>query len=258
MPWRLRPGALARLRRARKLSRTELADLTGIAYWTVVRHETQKATSPRFVQPDTVARYAKSFRCEREEIAEWIDHEDAKAERELEDAETSPLMPAPSTLERRARMEREKGVHESIEHCGQTFTVVGPTILQRCLTAAALLQDERFAVVGLVGDQGHLPEPAAQRLGAAPAVGARFKVERKLAKGVPFYATVFTRTKEHTAYLWEKNEARKRASMIVRVAVHPPDPSTNWKGFFIFEKPSRPRDAAFVVEEVGIADRARR
>ena len=94
MPWKLIPGALSRLRKARKLSRPEAARLSGMAHWTVIRHERPKKDSPLFLQKATVDAYAKLYRCDPEEFVIWVDYDEVTAERALEqELDSSPIIP---------------------------------------------------------------------------------------------------------------------------------------------------------------------
>src|SRR5262249_15050759 len=83
-------------------------------------------------------------------------------------------------------------------------------------------------------------------------IGARFMLTRKLLKGSPFYATVFTQTKKQTKALLDFSDERKKATVIARVIVKPPTP--DWKGFFLFEKRPKPHPYALLVDEIVIAE----
>src|SRR5439155_537342 len=78
------------------------------------------------------------------------------------------------------------------------------------------------AIVGVVQDSEALPARAAAVLGVAVGHGARFLVARNVARGVPFYATVFTRHLPHTRALVAAGEARQKALVVARVVVAQP------------------------------------
>jgi hypothetical protein len=59
--------------------------------------------------------------------------------------------------------------------------------------------------------------------------GSGFLLARNVARGVPFYATVFTCAAERSSRLIAAAEANARATVIVRVEVRPP--VEDWKGF---------------------------
>lgn len=95
-----------------------------------------------------------------------------------------------------------------------------------------------------------MPARAAAVLDVDVGHGARFLVARNVARGVPFYATVFTRDLAHTRQLIDLAEGQGRATVLARVVVR--QPVDDWKGFFIFEKRPKPHPFAFVVERVVI------
>jgi transcriptional regulator with XRE-family HTH domain len=252
MAWVLIKGALRRLRNAQKIDRKEAARRTGLRPITVRRHESLK-DGPRTLQAETVKRYADAYKCDRETFAKWEEH--GAAPPPDDDGDTSdPGAPALSTLSQRAERERELGGAKTVSLPTGYFDAFGPAILKKCMTACALYKDRCFAVAGRVEDSDHLPEPAARTLGVEVGAGARFRMTGKVAKGVPFYATVFTRDLEHTRQLLERGDDRKKVTVIVRVVVKPPE--KDWKGFFIFEKRPVPRPFAFVVEQIVSAEAA--
>jgi hypothetical protein len=158
-------------------------------------------------------------------------------------------LPQPSTLARRAHRERELGKDgELVRVGGEPFALLGPTLLKRCHAACATVAGERFAVAGVVQDYEPLPARAAVVLDVKTGQGSRFLVARNIARGVPFYATVFTRALEHTERLLAAGEAKARVTVIARVVVKEGD--GDWKGFFIFEKRPKPHPFAFVVEAI--------
>jgi hypothetical protein len=195
----------------------------------------------------SVKALAGVFKCAPEELATWI----ARPPRGADSDEIDSLLalPTPSTLARRAHRERELGRDgEMVETRGRRVELVGPTLLKRCHAACATVAGERFAVAGVVKDYEALPARAAAVLGVEVGHGSRFLIARTVARGVPFYATVFTRRLAHTQALLRAGEAKARATVIVRVVVE--NPAGEWKGFFIFEKRPKPHPFAFVVEEL--------
>lgn len=246
MPWALIKGALRRLRVAQALDRAQAARRTGLRDHTIRLHEGTKA--PKMLRDDTVKAYAAAYKCDPQEFVKWIDHASTDPKNEIDDHAHDPIAPPAGTLERRAQRERELGGATRITTTTGSYEVLGAALLRRCFSACQVHKDEQFAIIGRISDQDYIPEFAARMLGAEVGAGAIFKIERKIAKGLPVYATVFTRTVAHTKHLMDRADAQKRATVIARVFVKVPD--EYWKGFFIFEKPKRPRPFAFVVEEV--------
>jgi hypothetical protein len=247
MPWLLLPGTLRQLRRARQLDRRAAARMTGLAIATVRRHE-ESALATRGLQDETVRRYAAAYGCAPEAFARWIDHgqvPSARAAAADDDALTDEAAPPRSTLALRAACERALGEPQVV---GDGVPLVGPAFLEKVNTACALFRDQRVAIAGRVEDHGYAPEAAARAIDAEVGVGARFRLSRSVVRGVPVFATVFTRRLEHTRYLLERAEDRRRATVLTRVFVK--TPGDGWKGFFVFEKRPKPRPFAFVVEDI--------
>lgn len=249
MTWVPIRGAVRALREASKLEQRELAKRSGLSERAIRLLESRRA--PKTMYAASVKALAGVFKCAPEEIATWVagrrgpdgpdDHEDA--------IESALALPPSSTLARRARRERELGrAGESLDTASGRHALLGPTLLKRCHAACATVAGERFAVAGVVQDYDALPARAAAALGARVGHGSRFLLARTVARGVPFYATVFTRKLEHTQKLLALGESKSRAVVVARVVVE--EPHDDWKGFFIFEKRPRPHPFAFVVEDV--------
>ena len=70
--------------------------------------------------------------------------------------------PAASTLARRAQREQELGRDdETLTTTSGRYALLGPTLLKRCHAACATVEDELFAVSGLLKDYDSLPARAA-------------------------------------------------------------------------------------------------
>ncbi len=248
MPWKLDPVALKRLRLALKLDRRRAAELTGLAVFTLRRHETRR-TAPRHLQISTAKAYAKVYRCEIEAFARWEDHSVAKEEHDHSIAVNDPTAPAPGELERRAQQERALRTDDTVTTPTGRYEALGPKLLQRITTACKLSEGKKFAARGTAGDQTYLPEPAGWRVEAERGVGAMFTLHRKVAKGLTVYATIITRLPEHTRALLDCADENRAATVIVRVVVSMPE--GKWIGFLMKDRKGRtPVPFALVVEEV--------
>jgi transcriptional regulator with XRE-family HTH domain len=241
MTWVPVRGALRRLREAAKLEQRELAKRSGMTERTIRLLESKRA--PKTMYASTAKALAGALRCAPEDLATWVPlRRGADAGDEIESLAT---LPQSSTLARRA--ERERALGRDAETLAG-HPLLGPTLLKRCHSACAAMEGQRLALAGVVSDYDGLPARAAALLGVKTGHGARFLFARNVARGVPFYATAFTRELAITRRLIDAGEKKARATAIVRVVVA--EPAGDWKGFFIFEKRPRPHPFAFVVEEL--------
>jgi transcriptional regulator with XRE-family HTH domain len=240
MTWVPVRDAVRKLREAAKLEQRELAKKAGLSERTIRLLESRRA--PKTMYATSVKALAGVLKCAPEDLATWVARRRGHDAGELDSV---LALPPSSTLLRRAEREQELGRdHEALGG----VPLVGPTLLKRCHAACAAVAGERFAFAGVVKEYDALPARAAAALGVEVGQGARFLLARNVARGVPFYATVFTRSLEHTRTLIDHGEAKSRAELIARVLVHPAE--GDWKGFFIYEKRPRPHPFAFVVEEL--------
>lgn len=245
MTWVPIPDAVRALREAARLEQRELAKKSGLTERAIRLLESKRA--PKTMYAATVKALAGALKCAPEDLATWVPR---RRGHDVDDDLQSVLaLPPASTLARRARREQELGRDgETIATTSGRYALVGPTLLKRCHAACATVADERFAVSGVLKDYDALPARAAAVLGVEVGRGARFLLARNVARGVPFYATVFTRRLDHTRRLIDLAEAEARATVLARVVVK--EPADDWKGFFIFEKRPKPHPFAFVVEHI--------
>jgi transcriptional regulator with XRE-family HTH domain len=243
MTWVPTPKAVRKLRQAAKLEQHELARKAGLSERAIRLLESRRA--PKTMYATTVKALAGALKCAPEDLATWVAR--GRGGDAREDVESLVALPPASTLARRAKREQELGRAQEIVRVGdRDYELVGPTLLKRCFTACATVQDRVFAVSGAVKDYQALPQRAAAVLGARVGHGARFLLARTVAKGVPFYVTVFTRNLRHTERLIALGEENQATTVIVRLVVA--EPEGGWKGFFIFEKKPKPHAFALVVE----------
>jgi transcriptional regulator with XRE-family HTH domain len=245
MTWVPIPNSLRKLREAAKLEQRELAKKSGLTERTIRLLESKRA--PKTMYASSVKALAGTLKCAPEDLATWVSRR--RGHDADDEIESVIALPPASTLGRRAQREQELGRdgEELITERGR-FERLGPTLLKRCHAACAAVKGHTFAVSGSVKDYEALPARAAAVLGVEVGHGSRFLIARNVAKGVPFYATVFTRTLAHTRALLDAAEEKSKITLLVRVEVRPP--LDDWKGFFIFEKRPKPHPFAFVVEEL--------
>jgi transcriptional regulator with XRE-family HTH domain len=247
MTWVPIRGAVRQLREAAKLEQRELAKRSGLTERTVRLLESRRA--PRTMYASSLKALAVVLKCAPEELATWVQRPRGADPDDDDAIETILALPQPGTLARRAQRERELGRDGAfVETAGGRCELLGPTLLKRCHAACAAVAGQRFAIAGIVEDYGALPQRAAVTLGIDVGHGARFLFARNVARGVPFYATAFSRQLDHSRALIRAGEMKARATAIVRVVVK--EPVDDWKGFFIFEKRPKPHPFAFVVDEL--------
>jgi hypothetical protein len=245
MPNVLIPGALRSIRLEKKLDRRAAAKLLGLNECTIRRHESDDA-GPLTLKPSTVRLYMRGYGCTADRFVRFVDRDEPQAiRRPADEAPGAPRLP---TLTLRAQHELALRIKQTIRYRDEDVEVVGPARLHQCMTAFGLYKDRHFAVVGKVKDMRYLPDPASEALGVEPGMGASFRVDRTLVRGVPIYVTVFTTTANATQQLVTRYEDGKETTLIVDIFVKPA--TNNWKGFFIFEKTKVPRPWVFVVRDV--------
>ncbi|HEX6837532.1 MAG TPA: helix-turn-helix transcriptional regulator [Polyangia bacterium] len=245
MTWVPIRDSVRKLREAAKLEQRELAKKSGLTERAIRLYESKRA--PKTMYAATVKALAGSLKCAPEDLATWIPR---RRGHDVDDEIQSILaLPPASTLARRAQREQELGRdHETLTTTSGRYALVGPTLLKRCHAACATVDNELFAISGRLEDYDSLPARAAAMLEVKVGHGARFLVARNVARGVPFYATVFTRHLLQTRRLIDLAEGKSRATLLARVVVR--EPVDDWKGFFIFEKRPKPHPFAFVVEHI--------
>jgi transcriptional regulator with XRE-family HTH domain len=247
MTWVPIRGAVRKFREAAKLEQRELAKRSGLTERTIRLLESRRA--PRTMYAASVKALAGALRCAPEDLATWVARRRRGAADEVDGDDAVLLLPPSSTLARRAQRERELGRDgAAVEIAGASYALVGPTLYKRCHAACAAVEGQRFAVAGTVQDYEALPARAAAVLAVPVGHGARFLVARNVARGVPFYATVFTERLADTETLVAVGENKGRTVVLARVVVRPP--AGDWKGFFIFEKRPKPHPWALVVEAI--------
>ena len=245
MPNVLIPGALRSIRLEKRIDRRQAAKLLGLSESTIRRHESDEEV-PLTLQPTTVRVYMKGYGCTAERFVRWVDRDDAQAVRDP--AEEGPGALRLPTLTVRARHELALGMKQTVRHNGEDVEVIGATLLHECMTAYGLHKGRRFAVVGKVKDMRYLPDPASAALGVEPGIGASFRVDRAIVRGVPLYVTAFTTTENLTRQLVNRYKDGRNITLIVDIFVRPA--ADSWKGFFIFEKTKVPRPWVYVVREI--------
>jgi transcriptional regulator with XRE-family HTH domain len=245
MTWVPLKNALRKLREAAKLEQRELAKKSGLTERTIRLLESKRA--PKTMYASSLKALAGTLKCAPEDLATWVSRR--RGHDADDEIDSLVALPPASTLARRAQREQELGRGGEVFQTERgRYERLGPTLLKRCHAACAAVEGRTFAVSGTVKDYEALPARAAAVLDVSVGHGSRFLIARNVAKGVPFYATVFTRTLDHTRALLDAAEGKSKITLLVRVVVAPP--AEDWKGFFIFEKRPKPHPFAFVVEEL--------
>lgn len=250
MPWRFKKGALRKLRRAEGVDIAVLAGRLGISPKAVRNHEKGGG-----VRNQLLATYFRFFKIHKEneeakqrraQLVYWVDHgAPAEEPREVEPA---------GKLELLARRERELGLAEqTVTADGSPRRLLGLDLWHECHHACDLHREECLAVTGTIHKRDPVPEPAARRIDAPFGAGTRVVLLRQVARGLLFYATVFTRTAAHTRQIIECAKSGKPITVLVKMIVSPPETQEKWKGFLIYQREkSSPAlcPFAFVVQNI--------
>ena len=252
MTWVPIRNAVRKLREAAKLEQRELAKKSGLTERAIRLLESKSA--PKTMYAATVKALAGTLKCAPEDLATWVPR---RRGHDVDDEIQSVIaLPPSSTLARRAQREQELGRdNETLTTTSGRYALLGPTLLKRCNAACATVENGVVAVSGLLKDYDSLPARAATVLDVRVGQGARFLLARNVARGVPFYATIFTRDLAQTRQLIDLAEDKSRVTVLARVVVK--EPVDDWKGFFIFEKRPKPHPFAFVVEHVIVDEKER-
>ena len=234
MTWVPIRNAVRKLREAAKLEQRELAKKSGITERAIRLLESKRA--PKTMYAATVKALAGTLKCAPEDLATWVPR---RRGHDVDDEIQSVIaLPPTSTLARRAQLEQELGRdNETLTTTSGRYALLGPTLLKRCQTACATVENELFAVSGLLKDHDALPARAAAVLDVRVGHGARFLLARNVARGVPFYATVFTRDLEQTRQLIDLAEEKSRATVLARVVVK--EPHRRLEGFLHLREASQ-------------------
>ena len=239
--WTSKPGALKVWRERACLTVQELAKESGISVRTIYALESDK---PRVATIETLTRLVdvlKNVGCTIRALATHSDDgEDEPAEATADDASAPEL----GTLSRRARRERQFGLHQqALRSSGEVFDLLGLDRFKRCLSRPHAHDGKRFALHGTVDEYMGIP-PAARKILKCKD-GGRFRIIRTVAPGLLFYTTVYATTTEHANALEAALEGSP-ISLLVRLLHAPPDGA--WTGFYWFEKTPKPREFAYVLE----------
>jgi hypothetical protein len=255
MPWAPKAGALKFWRERRRLTKVTLAAESGISDRQIRAFESKKP--PATMYESTLDAFAGVLSVRRHDLAVWVDHGFVPAESEVHEPKIEPVAPtsAPSLpplgrLSRYAKKERELGLsRQRAKTPSGEVDLLGLDWFKRCFSRPKAFDSQRFVVHGVVDEFMGIPDAAAKVIGAEPGMGAKFRVSREVAEGLPFYATVFAPTSLLADQIMEHLDDRERpTTLIARVLFAPP--KADWKGFYIFEEAPRPREFAYVVEQI--------
>jgi transcriptional regulator with XRE-family HTH domain len=244
MPWRPDGQRLRGLRELRGWTLDDLASRSGVSDRQIRAIESSRP--PATIQLRTLRDLCGALKCEREDIAKWIEAE-PRAPKEV--AAVADKLPPASTLARRAALERKARIRaRTVQSAdGSSVEIVGFDRLYELQAAFGEHEGRRWAVEGKIAEHRGLPPYVEPILDVQTGIGAQFLVVRKVARE-PLYVSVFTRSVEHTRRLIEAERQSQSICALARVVVA--RPKGEWKGFFIFEKRPKPHPWALVVDEL--------
>jgi hypothetical protein len=242
VPWVLIPSELRRARLAKKWDRKTAAKKCGLTEKSLHRHE-DESEAPDVLREDSVDGYCKGFGPEPPFI-HWVDATELPKYRAAR-KQSQPILPS---LSERAKRELALHAHQTITVGERMLDLVGNVLLKDCATACALFDGKCYGVEGAVIDQGEISAPTARVLDAAIGSGARFRMERQVADGLPVRIDVMTRTADHTRQLMDAHKTGRPVRVAARVVVKPPEGA--FIGFVGFGKTPAPKPWIFVIDEI--------
>lgn len=242
MPWVLIPSELRRARLAKKWDRKTAAKKCGLTEKSLHRHENE-LEAPDVLQKDSFDGYCKGFGPEPPFIR-WVDSTELPRYRAAR-RQNQPMVPS---LSERAKRELALHAEQTITVGERSLDLVGNVVLKDCATACALFDGRIYGVEGVVTDLGDMPAATARVIDAAVGAGARFRIERYVADGLPVRVAVMTRIADHTRRLMDAHKSGRSVQLAARVVVKSPEGT--FIGFVGFGKNPTPKPWIFVVDEI--------
>ena len=198
MTWVPIPNAVRKLREAAKLEQRELAKKSGITERAIRLLESKRA--PKTMYAATVKALAGTLKCAPEDLATWVPR---RRGHDVDDEIQSVIaLPPASTLARRAQREQELGRdNETLTTTSGRYAAPRPHAPQALPDRLRHRRERALRRLRPAQGPRRPPRPRRRRARRRVGHGARFLLARNVARGVPFYATVFTRDLEQTRQL---------------------------------------------------------
>jgi transcriptional regulator with XRE-family HTH domain len=241
---------LRRCREAAGLSIYALAERSSISERQIRTIESD--TPPATVFPSTLRDLALALKCEKADLAFWVEKKPFTGETPRNDPDASEYVP-PRTLDEMAAAEREarlagESMAPPIEGPYGTFELLGAERAVQIRTQYGAFEEQRFVITGTVDNHAALPRQAEAVLQIDGGVGGAFLIGRLIFYDVVLGITVLTTTAELTRYLLDMQRVRGWLHLVVRVVVA--RPHGDWAGFvgLTSELDAGPLPYAFVVE----------
>jgi transcriptional regulator with XRE-family HTH domain len=247
MPWRPNGKQLRALREKRGWTLDELAAKSGVSDRQIRAIESPHP--PATMQLRTIRDLSGALKCEREQVATWVESGAPAPAASREDDDDAAKLPPASTLARRAAAERKAKIRPRRLRAGDgaEVEVLGFDRLYELDAAFGEYAGARLGVEGAVTEHRPIPRYVEPILDVKAGIGAQFLLVRKVARE-PLYVSLYTRAAAHTRRLIEAERAGTPVAAVARVVVA--RPKGEWKGFFIFEKKPKPHSWALLIEEL--------
>jgi len=242
VPWVVIPSELRRARFAKKWDRKTAAKKCGLTEKTFNRHE-DELKSPDVLREKSLEGYCRGFGPEPP-FLRWIDAKELLHYKATRRQKRSGVPP----LGERAKRQLAFHTQQATTIGERTLDLVGNVVLKDCATACALFDGKSFAVEGVVTELGEIPIATAHVLDAAVGAGARFRIEREIADGLPVRVDVMTRGAEHSRHLMDAHKSGRPVRLAARIVVKGPEGA--FVGFTGFGKNPTPKTWILVVDEI--------
>jgi hypothetical protein len=210
----------------------------------------ESETPPATIFASTVRDLAIALKCEKENLATWVERKPTGDETPANETDASEYV-LPRTLAEMAAAEREARLAGELV-CPPVDTPYGACELltaERALEIRAhygAFEGQRFVVTGIIDKHAALPNPVEAVLQLDSGIGAAFLIGRLIFYDVVLGITVLTTTADFTRYLLDVQRVREGVHLTVRVVVV--RPHEDWTGFVGLEPDAGPLPYAFVVE----------
>jgi transcriptional regulator with XRE-family HTH domain len=251
--WLVDAQKLTARRIAKGMTTADLARRAGVSARTLGRYERGEATLGQVEQLRYIAR---ALHVPVESIASPAETPPPAVPPLPSDA-PNPYAPSPerarllvtTQLESIVALESRLPPPKPVDYERTPIPVLTARRLQNLFSAFGTFQDEKFAMIGVIGKQRGAAPHEAKMIGSRHGIAVRFLFVRQITDGVDIKVTVHTAKARETRLLLKAHEEERETCAIVKVVLAPEDVVKEEKGFEFFLSP-RPLPWGLVVEAV--------